>query len=66
MSRGGFGGGRNNGGMMAGQKLPFEVDPTLEEEVAKYDADDATAGKTDKPGGFVWPVSGNVTCSLRS
>ncbi|KAK5128466.1 hypothetical protein LTR85_003134 [Meristemomyces frigidus] len=42
MSRGGFGGGgRNIGGNMGGQKLPFDVDPDLEKEMMAYDGDGA-------------------------
>ncbi|KAH9845644.1 DNA-directed RNA polymerase III subunit RPC7-like [Teratosphaeria destructans] len=39
--RGGFNGGsRNTGGMMGGQKLPFDIDAGLDDEIAKYRDED--------------------------
>lgn len=59
MSRGGFGGGgRNTGGKMNGQPLPFDVDPDLEQEINGYGADDITKDPAEDPRQALFPVSG--------
>lgn len=53
MSRGGRGG----FGRGASNNLPFDVDPELQEEIAKYGAEEKSNNGTDDRKAFLFPVS---------
>lgn len=46
-------------GTMGGQKLPFDVDPDLEKDMAAYAAEGDSTEK-DSRKAFLFPVSGEI------